>query len=255
MTSCRSREVRKHALATTDPPLPRYEVVATMKRQPSASSFKPDLLVEHFRLRSLKQTGVIPRNVSFVHSDLALLSVELNMPVCAVTLVGKHFQYLKATIGTDLTLMHRDHAFCSHTILQDGVMVVEDTAADARFSSNPYVVDGPRLRFYAGAPLRTANGQKLGAVCIMDRKPRELHLDARERLAAAAIVISTKLCFNEPGPDLSRISIGYLLGAIRRDSSCDDEKIMLINALYARLDEAADLDAAVLAEPETGVPS
>ena len=53
-------------------------------------------------------------------------------------------------------------------------MIVPDALADARFAENPLVVDGPRLRFYAGYPLILEDGSCIGTLCLMDTRPRTL---------------------------------------------------------------------------------
>ncbi|HTO74156.1 MAG TPA: GAF domain-containing protein, partial [Gemmatimonadales bacterium] len=55
-----------------------------------------------------------------------------------------------------------------------------------RFADNPYVLDDPFIRFYAGAPLTAAGGQRLGSVCVMDRRPRELSAEQLRALEALA---------------------------------------------------------------------
>src|SRR5260370_25440032 len=52
-------------------------------------------------------------------------------------------------------------------------MVVPDATLDPRFASSPLVTGEPQIRFYAGAPLITAGGFRLGTLCIMDRVPRQ----------------------------------------------------------------------------------
>jgi GAF domain-containing protein len=54
------------------------------------------------------------------------------------------------------------------------MLVVPDVLRDPRFADNPYVTDGPHIRFYAGQPLKAADGSRVGTLCIIDRRPRDL---------------------------------------------------------------------------------
>lgn len=65
-----------------------------------------------------------------------------------------------------LTETHRDDSFCGHTILNPGrVMIVWNAATDPRFANNPLVRGEPNIRFYAGAPILSADGQPIGTLC------------------------------------------------------------------------------------------
>jgi GAF domain-containing protein len=61
-------------------------------------------------------------------------------------------------------------------------MIVSDALNDPRFADNPYVVGGPRVRFYAGQPLILPDGSCVGTVCLIDTRPRELDEQALELL-------------------------------------------------------------------------
>lgn len=107
--------------------------------------------------------------------ELVKLAAELcTAPVGLMTLIDSHRQFHKSRIGFDMESMPRSEAFCDHTIRQRGTFVVQDALEDERFRNNPHVTGGPQIRFYAGCPLLTADGDAVGALCVIDTKPREL---------------------------------------------------------------------------------
>lgn len=97
-----------------------------------------------------------------------------NVPIAMVTLIGEDTQYIKFKIGTDLEQTSRADAFCEYTISEDSVMVVPDTAHDSRFVDHPYRKGQANIQFYAGAPLTTVDGIKLGTLCVVDHEPKTL---------------------------------------------------------------------------------
>lgn len=125
------------------------------------------------RLKALRHYGVLYTAPEQSFDDLAQVTGFLcQTPVVAVSLVDEDRQWFKAKVGCDLVDTPREHAFCAHTILGTEPFVVPDASNDERFADNPYVIDGPRIRFYAGAPLLTPEGYALGALCVIDVKPR-----------------------------------------------------------------------------------
>jgi GAF domain-containing protein len=99
---------------------------------------------------------------------------EFDMPIVLITLLDAERQWFKARVGTDVCETGRDISFCSHAILSDDIMVVEDALQDPRFADNPLVTGAPHIRFYAGAPLELPSGLRLGTLCLIDRRPRTL---------------------------------------------------------------------------------
>ena len=104
-------------------------------------------------------------------TELAARTFEV--PICLISLVDQDRQWFKSRVGLDVESTPRGISFCQHAILSDDVFVVRDASRDERFRENPLVVGSPDIRFYAGAPLITARGHRLGTLCIIDRAPRE----------------------------------------------------------------------------------
>ncbi|MGH8503455.1 MAG: PAS domain S-box protein [Gammaproteobacteria bacterium] len=114
-------------------------------------------------------------------------------PIAALSLIDGHRQWFKSTIGLDIEQTPRCVAFCAHAISQPEILIVPDALADARFATAPLVTNAPHLRSYAGAPLVTPEGHALGALCVMDRVPRDFDAEQCELLSALAAQAMTQL--------------------------------------------------------------
>jgi len=119
--------------------------------------------------------GIDLKNDAELQEVVGLASVVCQSPVALITLLHDDTQYLKVKTGFDGDSMPRDISFCTHAILQNEIMVVEDTQADGRFINNPLIVAGKPIRFYAGVPLITTHGIALGTLCVLDNQPRTLN--------------------------------------------------------------------------------
>ncbi len=95
-------------------------------------------------------------------------------PIALVSLVDADRQWFKSRQGLDATETPRNISFCGHAILDDKILVINDAADDQRFCDNPLVCGDPNIRFYAGYPISAPDGSRIGTLCIIDRKPREV---------------------------------------------------------------------------------
>jgi PAS domain S-box-containing protein len=156
---------------------------------------------EEGRLAALAACGILDTPAEEGFDDLALLAAEIcDTPMALVSLIDRDRQWFKARVGIDVDETPRELSFCAHAILHpDELMVVENATKDARFADHPSVVDGPAIRFYAGAPLVTSDGFALGALCVIDSEPRTLDdrqsrsLEALARQAVAQIELRRSL--------------------------------------------------------------
>ena len=103
-----------------------------------------------------------------------LASRICNVPISLITLVDMNRQWFKARLGFNMAETARNVSFCGHAILSDKLFEVEDAHKDNRFIDNPLVQDEPKIRYYAGMPLITGGGYRIGTLCVMDKVPRLL---------------------------------------------------------------------------------
>ena len=138
------------------------------------------------RLRTLHSYGLAgtPPEAGFDH--FASIAADLlGSPISLVSLVGEDQVTVKGRSGLDVESVPRDVAFCSHTIGAGSVVSVPDLERDPRFAGNPLVVNGPRFRFYAGAPLVSpVGGHRMGALCVLGYEPRPPLAEREARVLA-----------------------------------------------------------------------
>jgi GAF domain-containing protein len=130
------------------------------------------------RLAALRAHQILdtPRDPQF--DRLTFLTAQiLKVPIAAIGFVDADRVWLKARVGLDYDTIDRDDMFSAFAILQSDVFVIEDARSDARFDQLKVVAGPPFIRFYAGAPLFSADRLPLGTLSALDRSPRRLALE------------------------------------------------------------------------------
>lgn len=133
----------------------------------------PDYTFDASRLDVLTSYGVLdtPAEKGF-DSIVELAAYICETPVALVSLVAADRQWFKARVGFESCETDLNSSVCAFALVEPDIMVITDLSIDERTRDNPLVVDTPGIRFYAGAPLVTAEGAVLGSLCVIDDKPR-----------------------------------------------------------------------------------
>lgn len=115
------------------------------------------------------------------------------VPISLVTLVDSERQWFKSKQGLEASETPRSISFCGHAILGEDIFIVPNALEDERFHDNPLVTEAPYIRFYAGHPLKASNGHKMGTLCLIDEKPRELEEEDKELLSDLAVMVEQEI--------------------------------------------------------------
>jgi GAF domain-containing protein len=164
---------------------------------------------EAARLEALNDYRILDTESEQSYDDITFLAAQLcDVPIALISLVDSDRQWFKSKVGLAVEETSRDVSFCAHAILGDQTLVVKDARQDERFQDNPLVCSEPNIVFYMGVPLRTPGGAKIGTLCVIDRRPRELSDPQVRSLEALAHQVVLQL-------ELKRIS-DQLAGALER---------------------------------------
>lgn len=170
---------------------------------------------EAARLATLRNLHILdtPRDDRFDRFT-RLATRIFDMPIALISLVDESRQWFKSVEGFDGEETPREFSFCAHAILGDEVFEVQNSRQDTRFRDNPLVVEQPHVRYYAGAPLLTPDGSKIGTLCVVDRVPRKLDDDDKRTLKDLAdMVVDEMISYVDPKTDLANRHALFVTGS------------------------------------------
>src|SRR5580704_4327697 len=148
---------------------------------------------EPARVRALHQLGILDSPAEERFDRITRLARRVfDVPIALVSLVDAERQWFKSRQGVDVQETPRELSFCAHAIHDDRVFIVPDALTDPRFADNPAVTGALRVRFYAGRPVRVG-GRRVGTLCVVDRRPRELRDDDVRALDDLAALVEQEL--------------------------------------------------------------
>ena len=159
---------------------------------------------EASRLDVLEKYGILDTKPEPAFDQLTdLVGETFGAPTVLISILDGERQWFKSKVGLEVDETPRDVAFCAHAILEDGPLVVLDAKEDVRFHKSPLVTGAPFIRFYAGAPLITSEGFRLGTLCVIDYEPhaefgctKRAHLESFAALAMQMLEMRRQLIEN-----------------------------------------------------------
>jgi signal transduction histidine kinase len=133
------------------------------------------MILEINRIQSLMECKLLDTPDEREFDEIVKIAAFIcDVPICLISLVDESRQWFKARVGLEARETPRNIAFCDYAIRSADPLIIPDALEDDRFKDNPLVISGPKIRFYAGVPLEIAPGLRIGTLCVIDSRPRQL---------------------------------------------------------------------------------
>ncbi len=147
------------------------------------------------RVDSLRKLRILDSDPETNYDDITkLVAAILEVPIALVSLLDTDRQWFKSHFGLDARETPIEMAFCAHAIQGESVFEIPNASEDDRFRNNPLVTGDPQIRFYAGIPIASPDGHRIGTLCAIDRVPRRLTPVQSEALRSLGRQVETLFC-------------------------------------------------------------
>lgn len=154
----------------------------------------PEPIGETHRLCSLQNLKVLDTLPGERFDRItSLVARVFGVPIALVNLTDESLKWFNLDQNSDTPESESSTIFCVNTIRAEDAFVVSDAQADPRFSGRPCVVDGLKVRFYAGFPVHASDGARVGTLCVMDERPREFSEEHIANLRSFAEMVDREL--------------------------------------------------------------
>lgn len=167
-------------------------------------------MIEDNRLKTLLDYHILDTAPEREFDSITrLASYICKTPFALITFLDDQRQWIKSSFGLSLKQTQLHEAFCAYTIVDDAIFQVHDSLLDERFAENPLVHEPPYIRFYAGAPLISPDGYRLGSICVLDSQPGELSLEQQDALRVLAEEVISHLEMRKKNREIHDTLIKY----------------------------------------------
>ena len=149
---------------------------------------------EFERLLQLSEYDLDYTDLDHQFKDLTKLAARVaGTDISLVNIIDSFTQWSVSAYGFPTTQTPREDSVCQYTIMSNDHLEIQDLAGDERFLDKFFVKDDPNLRYYFGVPLTTAEGNNLGALCVLDTEIKSLSQEKIELMKIIADEIVNRL--------------------------------------------------------------
>lgn len=199
--------------------------------------------LEEKRVSTLRLYDILDTLPEEDFDNITRLASEIcQTPIALISLVDDHRQWFKSRVGLESSETPKEISFCAHAIRYDDVFEVNNAAEDARFCNNPLVTEDPHIRFYAGAPLITNDGFRLGTLCVINSQPATISLAQKNslKILARSVMSLLELRRQKKEAELFRLGLNEV------SAVCVYNSDLLFESVNDKFCQMADMSATEL---------
>jgi len=151
---------------------------------------------EERRLEVLKRYQILQTPPEKSFNNIAKLATQFfDLPIALITFVDTDNVFYKATEGIDgIITTPRNTSICSMSVLSDEVLIFEDiTKINPETLTDPLIAAELGFKFYAGAPLVTPDGFRIGTICLLGREARTFSEKETSMLKGMAAIVMDEI--------------------------------------------------------------